>query len=149
MNALQVILDFIIAMEVGSKPDGGYTKDLKDLGGETKWGISKRAYPDVDIHSLARADAERLYTRDYWERLNCSEYSFPIAACLMDTGVNMGVKRAKEFHAVAKDDMDNYLNVREKFYVRIAQNNPSQSRFIKGWLGRIHALREFIEKHSG
>ena len=29
--------------------EGGYVNDPKDPGGETKYGISKRAHPDVDI----------------------------------------------------------------------------------------------------
>ena len=28
--------------------EGGYVNDPKDPGGETKYGISKRAHPDVD-----------------------------------------------------------------------------------------------------
>ena len=32
--------------------EGGYVNDPDDLGGETKYGITKRFYPDVDIKNL-------------------------------------------------------------------------------------------------
>ena len=34
--------------------EGGYVHDPKDLGGETKYGIAKRFYPDVDIKILQK-----------------------------------------------------------------------------------------------
>ena len=38
--------------------EGGYVNDPKDLGGETKYGITKRFYPDVDIKNLTKEDAK-------------------------------------------------------------------------------------------
>ncbi len=32
--------------------EGGYTNNPADPGGETKFGISKRSYPDVDSYGL-------------------------------------------------------------------------------------------------
>ena len=32
--------------------EGGYVNDPNDAGGETKWGISKRSYPYLDIANL-------------------------------------------------------------------------------------------------
>ena len=34
--------------------EGGYVNDPTDLGGETKYGITKRFYPDVDIKNLTK-----------------------------------------------------------------------------------------------
>ncbi len=52
------------AMERGVFPhEGGYTNDPRDPGGETNWGISKRAYPNLDIKNLAMEEAKRIYKR--------------------------------------------------------------------------------------
>jgi hypothetical protein len=48
--------------------EGGYVNDPRDPGGETKYGISKRAYPRLDIKGLTEADAKEIYRRDYWEK---------------------------------------------------------------------------------
>ena len=37
--------------------EGGYVNDKDDPGGETNMGISKRAYPDLDIKNLTREEA--------------------------------------------------------------------------------------------
>ena len=36
-------------IEVVLEHEGGYVNDPKDPGGETKYGVSKRAYPNEDI----------------------------------------------------------------------------------------------------
>ena len=53
--------------------EGGYTLDPKDPGGETNWGISKRAYPSIDIKNLTREGAKEIYKRDYWDRAQCDK----------------------------------------------------------------------------
>ena len=47
--------------------EGGYVNDPKDPGGETKYGISKRAHPDVDIKNLSREKACAIYKKHYWD----------------------------------------------------------------------------------
>ena len=47
--------------------EGGYVNDPLDSGGETKYGISKRAHSDVDIKNLTVEDACAIYREDYWK----------------------------------------------------------------------------------
>ena len=49
--------------------EGGYVLDPRDPGGETRWGISKRSYPHVDIKNLSRESAVGIYRRDFWDRV--------------------------------------------------------------------------------
>jgi hypothetical protein len=75
--------------------EGGYVNDPADPGGETKFGISKRSYPDIDIASLTVEDAKQIYRRDYWDRLHLDEIaSRIIAGEIFDTAVNAGRKTA-------------------------------------------------------
>jgi len=74
--------------------EGGYVNDPDDPGGETKFGISKRTYPDVDIAALTESQAMAIYKRDFWDRLGCDSMAPQIAAVVFDTAVNMGRRRA-------------------------------------------------------
>ena len=74
--------------------EGGYVNDTRDPGGETKYGISKRAYPALDIAMLTLEDAEAIYRRDYWAPAGCDAVPDAIKSDLFDTAVNAGVGRA-------------------------------------------------------
>lgn len=71
--------------------EGGYVHDPRDPGGETRWGISKRAYPSLDIAKLSREDAIEIYRRDYWQPLRCDELPAGVALVVFDSAVNQGV----------------------------------------------------------
>lgn len=88
-------LAFAFKWEVGSAPDGGYTNDPDDPGGETKWGVSKRSYPETDIAALTRDQAERIYLEDYWlssgrQRSGCDRLPYPLSVAHFDCVVNVG-----------------------------------------------------------
>ena len=71
--------------------EGGYVNNPKDPGGETKYGISKRAYPSLDIKNLTLAEAKAIYRRDYWERARCDELPRGVAFDVFDGAVNSGI----------------------------------------------------------
>jgi len=74
--------------------EGGYVDIAADPGGETKFGITRRDYPDVDIAALTRAQAVAIYYRDWWQRYRYSELPGPIGAKLFDLAVNIGPDHA-------------------------------------------------------
>ena len=76
--------------------EGGYVNHPSDPGGETKYGISKRAYPDVDIAELTKDDAADLYKRDYWDRIKGDDLPVGVACVVMDYAVNSGISRASK-----------------------------------------------------
>ena len=53
--------------------EGGYVNDPKDLGGETKYGITKRFYPGVNIKELTKEKAKQIYKDDYWDKNRIEE----------------------------------------------------------------------------
>lgn len=91
MTSFSPACDFVIDALEG----GGVV--VLDSGGLTKWGISKKAHPDVDIENLTRDDAIEIYRRDYWDRLNLDRLPPSLALLVFDCGVNMGVEQAAVF----------------------------------------------------
>lgn len=146
--------------------EGGYVNDPSDPGGETKYGISKRSYPWVDIASLTLSDAREIYKRDYWEKFRINQIHSPaVAAKLLDMAVLMGGVRATEKFQFALRacgqpvKVDGYIGpqtlaaakrVSEEallaalrseaagHYRLLAERNPRLERFLKGWLTRAY-----------
>jgi lysozyme family protein len=69
-----------------------YVNDPNDPGGETKYGISKRSYPRIDIKSLTRDDAKEIYRNDFWIPLRGLPDS--VLFQLFDFAVNSGIGNA-------------------------------------------------------
>ena len=138
MSLFHSIIPFIIQHE------GGYVNHPNDPGGETKYGISKRSYPHLNIKDVTLQDAVRIYYEDYWED-SWNKLGFPLAACMLDTAVNMGKKRAKEFFDRSDGSYITYIQVRIAKYKEIIDKNPKMKVFEKGWMNRVTDLRRFIE----
>lgn len=77
--------------------EGGYSNDPNDPGGETKYGISKRSYPDLNIASLTRDDARAIYLRDFWSRINADRLPDGVAFQVFDFAVNSGIETAVRY----------------------------------------------------
>lgn len=113
------------------KWEGGYVNDPHDPGGETKYGISKKAYPDLDIRNLSNEDIYDIYWRDYWDKTGCEELEWQMAYVIMDTAVNLGVSKANAFKTTATEWKD-YLIQRIAHY-----NKINNTLYIHGWLNRV------------
>lgn len=74
--------------------EGNYSNDPNDPGGETKWGISKREYPNLIIKELTREQARDIYLRDFWNPLQMMLLPFSVAFQLFDFAVNSGIRTA-------------------------------------------------------
>ncbi|WP_371254051.1 glycosyl hydrolase 108 family protein [Orientia tsutsugamushi] len=78
-------VSFVLAHE------GCYSNDVDDDGGETKFGISKRIYPDLDINALTVEQAKAIYKRNFWEpQLYKNIKDVNLATKVFDLAVNMG-----------------------------------------------------------
>ena len=88
--------------------EGGYVNDPDDSGGATKFGISQRSYPNIDIRNLTRQEAIEIYRRDFWEPNHYGEIIHqPLAEKIFDMAVNMGAKTAnrllqKSYNAIMR-----------------------------------------------
>lgn len=61
-----------------------------DPGGETHWGISKRAFPHVDITNLTRAQAIEIYRTEYWEHIGGDTLPGAVSYAALDAAINSG-----------------------------------------------------------
>jgi lysozyme family protein len=146
------------------KHEGGYTNDSDDLGGETKWGISKRAYPSLDIKHLSKDKAKEIYRRDYWEKNRCHLLPEGVDYIHFDTAINMGSGRAskllQEAAGVTVDGIvgpmtiaaaqninpERYLLLRLNYYCQIVRGRNSQAKYIGGWSNRVMDILNYLSE---
>jgi len=115
--------------------EGGYVNHPDDPGGETKYGISKRSYPHVNIKELTPDDAARIYKDDYWARV---PESLPddVRWMAFDYAVNSGPRRALG-DLDADDTLASYTGKRLSFLAALS----TWPTFGRGWTNRIsHVL---------
>jgi len=99
------------AVEFVLKQEGGYVNHPNDPGGETNYGISKRAYPDLDIGNLRREDAIKIYREDWWERYRYDKtwngHRLPpeVATKVFDLAVHVGPGTAHRILQQALTDL--------------------------------------------
>ena len=154
MTAFDRALAFVLRHE------GEYVHDPRDPGGETKYGISKRAYPTLDIQALTREQAAAIYRRDYWDAVRGDALPEALAVAVFDAAVNLGVSRAIKMLQRALDVRDDgvfgpktlkaaqkatgtltlgrLLTERVLYYTQL----PTWSRFGAGWTARVIALAQ-------
>lgn len=148
----------------------GYVNDPTDRGGETKYGIAKNANPDLDIAALDWEGAKRIYMKRYWFPADCEDiaaYGLPRLALLhFDGAVNHGVGRAcvllqQALNVPADGDIgpatmfalssvnelatvDKICALRASFYRNIVESDPSQAKYLTGWMRRIDEIKEHL-----
>jgi len=84
---------FVAAFRWIVEAEGGDTL-VTDTGGLTRWGVSRRAHPDVDIENLTREQAKRIYWDDYWRPISGDSLPKALALVVFDAAVNQGVPQA-------------------------------------------------------
>lgn len=96
--------DFETAVTKTIRREGGdqFTEDPDDPGGATRYGISKRAHPEVDPKNLSLEGAKAIYRKDYWDPLQGDAVTSQLLAELVfDSAVNMGVGQAIKLAQIA------------------------------------------------
>ena len=99
-------MTFDQAFQIVVAHEGGYVNDPRDPGGETKYGISKRAYPNENIQDMTLARAKEIYKRDYWDKIRADDLPKQVRFSAFDTAVNAGVVQSVKFIQRAVGVMD-------------------------------------------
>ncbi len=95
-------MNFDCAFDNLSYHEGGYVNNPADPGGETKYGISKRSYPKLDIKNLTREQAKAIYFSDFWGPLPKGVHD-TVKFHLFDLAVNSGHRLAIQMLQTAVD----------------------------------------------
>ncbi len=139
--------------------EGGLVNHPQDPGGVTKFGISQRSYPDLDIRALTRDAAQALYQRDYWMPIQGDDLPAGLDLVMLDHAVNAGPARAIRLlqHLVGvpadgllgpvtlagvaradpQDLIARYSELRLDFY----RDLPTWKHFGAGWTRRVQRAR--------
>lgn len=150
------------------RAEGGYVNNPADPGGETKFGISKRAYPNENISAMTADRAQEIFKTDFYDAVGgdtLMKINPGLAAHVSDMAFNAGPKAAiKLLYDAAQlprqnqitpelldrlNDSENlvkdYTVARLKYYSSLA-NAPT---FIKGWVNRVNNLNKALKVKSG
>lgn len=103
-------MNFEEAVDIILKFEGGYVNDPKDPGGETNFGISKRAFPEYDIKALTEGAAKQIYKIFYWDKMQCNRLPDYMRLMIFDTSINQGVFYAtKMLQEAVRTDVDGVI----------------------------------------
>lgn len=142
-NNFTKAMKFISKWEWMDRDDGAYTNDPADPGGETKFGISKKAHPELDIKTLDLATALEVYFQSYWQTFGLDVLAFPFSVAALDTYVQHLPSVASKLLRDADGELQKLLEGRRIFYLNLIGKNPSLLKFKKGWLNRLNDLSKY------
>lgn len=112
--------------------EGQYSNDPNDPGGETKYGISKKYNPTVDVKNLTLDQAKDIYYKKYWIPSGCDEATFPMDICLFDGAVNPQNGGNKELLDMHPENWQEFMIFRMQRYMK-----RSKSIYVKGHIFRV------------
>lgn len=151
--------------------EGGYVNDPADPGGETNLGVTigawgaylGRAIQPGEMKALTLDTVKPFYKTMYWDKVKCDDLPAGVDYAVFDFAVNAGVARAAKFlqRAVGADDdgvvgpgtlslvkkttpgklLENFTEQKEEFYNTLAERNPTQQKFLKGWMNRAASVQ--------
>lgn len=110
----------------------------RDTGGLTKFGISQKAHPDVDVANLTQEKAAAILKSDYWDKIGGDALPANVQHTAMDAAVNQGVDKANLWLKESGGDPEKFNQLRADDYNRLAKENPAKyGQYLKGWLNRL------------
>lgn len=147
-------------IEAVIKEEGGFSNDPADKGGRTQYGIAEKFHPEAWADGqVTQEEARNIYFKKYVEGPGFSGVkNTPLLHQLVDFGVNSGPFVAtqhlqtalgvevdgkigpKTLEALEKADQtlvnNKIVASRVKLLCKICVKNPSQLKFLSGWVDR-------------
>ena len=150
------------ALEFVEFHEGGWVDDPDDSGGETIYGISRRAHPDPEFWKDPTPEkARRIYERHYWTPSRLYLIPSHIAVVAFDMLVNHGhrdaVKALQRASGAVSDgilgpgtrkalktaSIPRIIQYRLALYDKIVERSPKNAKFLDGWRWRSACLAAY------
>lgn len=153
--------DFEKAHMFTSTWEGGYVNHIHDTGGETNLGVTRRVWEawckgrgvkPKPMKALTLKDVLPLYEARYWPA--AAGLPWPLNAVAYDIAVNHGPGNLREMlrdigaQGTPTERASRLIDRREQFFRGIVRARPDQSVFLKGWLRRVNAQRDWLKANS-
>lgn len=172
--SLETSLNFLAKWEGGWSNDradrGGATYCGVTQATYNAW-LRQQGRTFQDVREMTEEERLSLYEEEYWDRAHCSDIPEPLCDVVFDMAVNSGSVRAirtlqlclglpadgvwgpktaqavKELPGYRTHSLtQEYLDRRRDLYEEIVEHDPSQTKFLQGWLNRIDDLEERLRK---
>lgn len=155
--------------------EGGYVNDPADAGGETNLGVTAGAWGAYlgrpinfgEMQALTKDTVKPFYRQMYWDKVKGDDLPAGVDYAVFDFAVNAGVSRAAKFLQRSVGAVDDgvigngtlgkvavtnkqrllaaFADQKQRFYNGLALSNPSQQKFLKGWLSRVDKVQTAAE----
>jgi lysozyme family protein len=145
---------------------------VNDAGGITRFGVSSKAHPDVDVLNLTRLGAFAIYHARYWLVLQADKLPRGLDLAVYDASVNMGTATAvRMLQRVLRVEADGimgpetlaavrafrpqselrarYHELRLRSYEAIVEHNPARQPDLFGWRCRVMRIADEAGRVGG
>lgn len=132
----------------------------------------RRSLCRMPVVGISANEIHDIYRRRYWEQIRGDLLPDGIDLVMFDAAVNSGVSQSAKFlqralgvpddgvigqitvDAALMDErigmapavIKNMLDQRREFFEKICARNPTQKRFLKGWLNRVAAVEREVAR---
>jgi lysozyme family protein len=151
----------VLAWETGPDPDGWADSPL-DRGGRTRYGISSRWHPEIDLDTLTPDGALIVYRETYWRpiqgaRMASAATAYAVLDYAVHSGPDAAIRAAQRVVMVSVDGVvgpvtlsaldacasfvDAYLLERLSGWLRLVDGDRSQVANLFGWCRRLWHVR--------
>jgi len=146
-------------LSLDPKDPGNWTSGIVNVGQlkGTKYGVSARAFPTLDIANLSILQAKNIAYGNYYFKISGDDLPPPIALQMFDTAYNQGVEVAKRvlqealnvkvdliigpktLMAAAKEDQHEFAELFREFRIEAYKRDDGFPRYGDGWINRANA----------
>lgn len=156
---------FVLVVEGALKNDGGQTNHHNDKGGLTRFGLSQKYNPEIDVTKLTLESAVAHYHQKYYLLPHIDKLPHTIQPAVFDAYVNAGADESIKFlqiscgaaadgiigqqtisHVMGRNThalLIDFLSRRGLDYSLTAACDRSQSGYLRGWLRRTYLQQAY------
>ncbi|WP_017721319.1 glycoside hydrolase family 108 protein [Kamptonema formosum] len=170
LDGFQTALRFTLQWEGGATPSGTVNRGIMQVTYDTY--RKRKSLPLQPVLKITETEVEDIYYNDYWKASKADTMCLPLAIVHFDSAVNFGITGSLKLlqealgvlpvdgkfgqKTVAALEKKNTLETAKLYcQARIdarherVQKNPSDSRYLKGWLRRDNDLLQVISQLDG